>query len=57
MNAFDQLRLLHTVTLALLFAPAVMPPLQPYAWRIRIAAVVLYFAAGLAIFLRWRLGG
>lgn len=57
MDPFRQLQVLTMLTMALLFAPAVVPPLRRYAGGMRIAAVVLYLAGGLAVFATWQLGG
>ena len=57
MDPFRQLQVLTKLTMALLFAPAVVPPLRRYAGGMRIAAVVLYLAGGLAVFATWQLGG
>ena len=53
----EQFRLLQAaglLTLALVFAPRLMPPLQPYARLIGGAAAALYVLAGLA-FIAWHL--
>ncbi len=57
MDPFRQLQVLSLLTLALLIAPAVMPPLRRYGGRLRFAALVLYLVGGLAVFAKWQLGG
>ena len=57
MDPFRQLQVLTMLTMALLFAPAVVPPLRRYAVGLRIAAVLLYIVGGLAVFATWQLGG
>ncbi|MCW3473965.1 hypothetical protein [Limobrevibacterium gyesilva] len=53
-DEFNLLRMLGLLTLALVFGPRVIPPLQPYANRIGVAALVLYVVFGLG-FLAWRM--
>jgi hypothetical protein len=47
---FQMLRAAGLVTLALVFAPRLMPPLQPYARTIGVTAAAIYILGGLAIF-------
>ena len=47
---FQLLRAAGLVTLALVFGPRLMPPLQPYARTIGIAAAAIYVLGGLAVF-------
>jgi len=49
---FQMLRAAGLVTLALVFGSRLMPPLQPYARTIGIAAAAIYIAGGLAV-LAW----
>lgn len=57
MDPFRQLQILGLLTMALFLAPAVVPPLRPYGRRMLLAAIVLYFVGGLAVFAKWQLGG
>jgi hypothetical protein len=47
---FQMLRAAGLVTLALVFGPRLMPPLQPYARMIAITAATIYVLGGLAVF-------
>jgi hypothetical protein len=46
---FRMLQAAGLVTLALVFAPRVMPPLQPYARLIGATAAAIYVLGGLAV--------
>ena len=48
-DEFRLLRMMGLVTMALIFGARVVPPLQPYARRIGIAAAALYVLFGLAV--------
>ena len=50
-DEFQVLRAAGLVTLALVFAPRLMPPLQPYARLIGAAAAALYVLGGLSLIL------
>jgi len=50
-DEFNALRAAGLVTLALVFAPRLMPPLQPYARLIGATAATLYVLGGLALIL------
>ena len=54
---FQALRAAGLVTLALVFAPRLMPPLQPYSRLIGAAAATLYVLGGLAMILWHTLAG
>ncbi len=55
MDAFRQLQVLSLLVMALFVAPGAMPPLRPYARWLRIVALGLYVAGGLAILANWQL--
>jgi hypothetical protein len=54
---FRALQAAGLVTLALVFAPRLMPPLQPYARVIGATAVAIYVLGGLAVILWHALAG
>jgi hypothetical protein len=56
-DEFRALQAAGLVTLALVFAPRVMPPLQPYSRLIGTAAVALYVLGGIAMILWHSLAG
>jgi hypothetical protein len=53
MNTFQQLQVLVLIALALLIAPAAIPPLRPHSRTMRLAALVIYLAGALAILAKW----
>lgn len=57
MDPFRQLQVLSLLVLALFVAPGAVPPVRPFARRIRFAALALYVAGGLAILMSWWLRG
>ena len=57
MDPFRQLQALSLLAMALLFAPWALPPLRRHAWRLQLAALVLYLVGGVVIFAAWQLGG
>jgi hypothetical protein len=52
---FRQLQVLTMLVLALMVAPSALPPARRYGRRLRIAALALYLAGGLAILANWLL--
>jgi hypothetical protein len=56
-DPFRQLQALSLLAMALLFAPWALPPLRRHAWRLQLAALVLYLVGGVVIFAAWQLGG
>ena len=57
MDPFRQVQMLSLLAIALLVAPAALPPLRRHGERLRLAALLLYLIGGLAIFVKWQLGG
>jgi hypothetical protein len=53
LDAFRDLQVLTLLALALLFAPAALPPLRPLGAKLRLAALVVYLLGGAAILIRW----
>ena len=53
MDAFQELQALTLLALALLFAPAALPPLRPLGRKLRLAALAVYLLGGAAILIRW----
>jgi hypothetical protein len=54
---FRALQVAGLITLALVFAPRLMPPLQPYARLIGAAAAAIYVLGGLGVILWHALAG
>jgi hypothetical protein len=48
-DEFRLLQMIGLVTLALIFGARVVPPLQPYAWHIGVAATVFYLLFGVGV--------
>ncbi|CAH2604237.1 conserved protein of unknown function [Rhodovastum atsumiense] len=55
MDAFEQLRALTLLTIALLLAPAAIPPLRRYRSRLQVAMLLLYFGGAAVILALWLL--
>ena len=55
MDSFRQLQALSLLVMALFVAPGAFPPLRPHARRLRVIALGLYVAGGLAILANWML--
>lgn len=57
MDTYRQLQVLVLVSLALLFAPKVLPPLRQYATTMRLVALVVYLVGAAVIFVIWQFKG
>ncbi len=57
MSMFQQLQALVLVAIVIVLAPAVLPPLRRHNRTLRLAALVIYGAGGLAVLAEWLLKG